>query len=92
MANKITSAAAATTSSPAILGRATTSFSAQIINLETDNTVHSSTWYIASASSKSHTVYPVRKYFAYFDVKHHPGMKYYHIYLICCDKLILPCY
>jgi hypothetical protein len=56
--------------------------------LEIDETVPSSTWFIAPASSKSHTVSPVWKYFAYFDVGHHPGMKYFRICLICHEKQI----
>jgi hypothetical protein len=47
-----------------------------------------STWFIVPASSKSHTVSPVWKYFAYFDVGHHPGMKYFRICLICHEKQI----
>jgi len=47
-----------------------------------------STWFIVPASSKSHTVSPVWKYFAYFDVGYHPGMKYFRICLICHEKQI----
>jgi hypothetical protein len=82
----IPTAATSSTSSTAIASTTTSSTassSGPIISLEIDETVPSSTWFIAPASSKSHTVSPVWKYFAYFDVGHHPGMKYFRICLIC---------
>jgi hypothetical protein len=59
--------------------------SASSKNREDDGTL-SSIWFLASASSKSHTVSPVWKYFAYFDLGHHPGMKYHRIFVVCFDK------
>jgi hypothetical protein len=41
---------------------------------EGDDTTTSSTWFLAPASSKSHTVSPVWNYFAYFDLGRHPGI------------------
>jgi hypothetical protein len=60
--------------------------SASSENREDDGTL-SSTWFLASASSKSHTGSPVWKCFACFDLGcHPPGMKYHRICVVCFDK------